>query len=86
MAEFARVIVEVARNREFDYRIPEALRDVVHVGSQVVIPFGKSEARGYVVALLDAVARPGLKEIRDVAGRKAVVSETMLKLARWMAD
>jgi primosomal protein N' (replication factor Y) len=86
MAEFARVIVEVARNREFDYRIPEALREAVHVGSQVIVPFGKSEARGYVVALPASVTFQNLKEIRDVAGRKAVVSETMLKLARWMAD
>ena len=86
MAEFARIIVEVARNREFDYRIPPALSESVHIGSQVIVPFGKSEARGYVVALPATVARGNLKEIRDVVGRKAVVSATMLNLARWMAD
>ena len=86
MAEFARIIVEVARNREFDYRIPEHLRATVHIGSQVVVPFGKSEACGYVVARPAASTHGQLKEIRDVVGHKAIVSENMLKLARWMAD
>jgi len=39
----ARVVVNLSRDREFDYRIPELLRGQVHAGTRVVVPFGHSE-------------------------------------------
>ena len=82
----ARVIVEVARNREFDYRIPERLLGALTVGAQVIVPFGHSEARGYVVGFKDSSTFARLKEIREMVGRQALVGENVLKLARWIAD
>ncbi len=86
MPKIAKVIVEIAVDREFDYAIPEHLQAELKVGSQVVVPFGRSEARGYIVGLSESSDRKDLKEIRDRVGKKALVEQNILDLARWIAD
>ncbi len=85
MAAIARVVVHLALNREFDYRVPPELADRVRIGTPVIVPFGRGEARGYVVGLPARSPHPKLKPIRDVIGKKALIDEGMLELARWMA-
>ena len=82
----AKVVVERAIDREFDYRIPPELEAEIRIGTPVVVPFGRSEAHGYVVGLADRSARADLKSIRQAAGRKALIGERVLELARWMAE
>ena len=88
MPRIARVVVEIAVDREFDYLIPDRLESEIQVGSQVVVPFGRSEARGYVVSLSDqsGVDASKLKEIRDRVGKKPLIEQNILDLARWIAD
>ena len=86
MPRIAKVVVEIAVDREFDYLIPEALQGELRVGTQVVVPFGRSEARGYVVGLADSSEHPRLKEIRERVGKKALVEQNILDLARWVAE
>jgi len=86
MPGIAKVVVELSLNREFDYRIPPELEDSVRVGSPVIVPFGRSERRGIVVALADRSDYPHLKAIREVVGRKALIEERITELARWIAD
>lgn len=82
----ARVVVDLALDREFDYRIPAALAGQVHIGSRVRVPFGRTMAQGYVVGLADASkfdpAR--LKEIGEVVGKKPLLGDNILELTRWM--
>src|ERR1041385_2434643 len=59
----AKVVVDLALDREFDYRIPAHLATLVHVGSRVVVPFGRRSARGYVVGLADSSTYDKLKDI-----------------------
>jgi primosomal protein N' (replication factor Y) len=80
----ARVVVDLALDREFDYRVPQQLTALVHVGSRVVVPFGKRSANGYVVGLADASSYPKLKEIADVVGKKPLLGDKILELTRWM--
>jgi primosomal protein N' (replication factor Y) len=47
----AKVVVDLALDREFDYRIPAALAGQVRVGSRVRVPLGRRLAQGYVVGL-----------------------------------
>jgi primosomal protein N' (replication factor Y) (superfamily II helicase) len=82
----AQVIVDVSLDRVFDYAVPEVLADAVQVGSQVVIPFGRREARGYVVGLAGRSDVAKLKEIRGVVGRKALVRQNVMDLARWVGE
>ena len=86
MPSIAKVVVERARNREFDYLVPDRLRGLLKTGMQVVVPFGASEARGYVVGFAESSAHPRLKEIRDRVGETVLVDDQLLALARWIAD
>ena len=67
----AKVVVDLALNREFDYRIPPALAGLVHIGSRVAVPFGKRTAQGYVVNLTDSSPYPQLKDLGEVVGKTA---------------
>ncbi|MCX6992442.1 MAG: primosomal protein N' [Kiritimatiellaeota bacterium] len=84
--KIAKVVVEIALDREFDYQVPEALGATVRLGSRVHVPFGHSTARGYVVGFADHSDRHDLKSIAALISPKPLINETMLKLARWIAD
>ena len=86
MPKIAKVVVEIALDREFDYQVPEALSATVRLGSRVHVPFGHSTARGYVVGFADHSDRHDLKTITALISPKPLINETMLKLARWIAD
>ena len=80
----ARVVVDLALDREFDYRIPSHLADEVQIGSRVAVPFGRTTAQGYVVGLADNSQYPHLKEIGEVVGKKPLLGDKILDLTRWM--
>jgi primosomal protein N' (replication factor Y) len=80
----AKVVVDLALDREFDYRIPTQLAGIVQIGSRVVVPFGKTTAQGYVVGMADNSQYPRLKEISEVIGKKPLLGDKILELTRWM--
>ena len=80
----ARVVVDLALDREFDYRIPSRLAGVVQIGSRVAVPFGRTTAQGYVVGMAASSEHAQLKEIADVIGKKPLLSDKILELTRWM--
>ena len=80
----AKIVVDLALDREFDYRIPSRLAGAVQIGSRVAVPFGKTTAQGYVVGLADNSQYPHLKEIGDVIGKKPLLGDKVLELTRWM--
>jgi len=82
----ARVVVEIGLNREFDYRVPPELTGELQVGSRVNVPFGRSHTRGYVVGFKDHSSFKELKPIGSIVGKKPLLDEPILELARWMAD
>ena len=58
MARYANIIVDISMeklDKTFQYRIPEALKDSLTEGMQVIVPFGKGTRTltGYVVELTD---------------------------------
>ncbi|MBP7827347.1 MAG: primosomal protein N' [Verrucomicrobia bacterium] len=82
----ARVSLEIALRKEFDYLVPEDWAARVEVGTRVQVPFGPRKVLGVVTALAEASAHVKLKPILKVIGAKALVTPPVLKLARWMAD
>jgi primosomal protein N' (replication factor Y) len=81
----AKVVVDLALDREFDYSIPSALAGTVQIGSRVAVPFGKTRSQGYVVGLTESSTYAHLKEIGEVVSKKPLLSEKILELTRWMA-
>ena len=82
----ARIITELALDREFDYRIPAELAGLIRIGSVVHVPFGRRRARGFVTGLADRSDFPELKTLEALAEGPALFDEPMLRLARWIAD
>jgi primosomal protein N' (replication factor Y) (superfamily II helicase) len=82
----ARVSLEIALRKEFDYFIPPALAGRVDVGSRVQVPFGPRNVFGCVTALAEESAHANLKSILKVIGAQTLVTPKVLHLARWIAD
>ncbi len=86
MQNIAKVAVEISLDREFDYIIPDELIPSIQLGSRVLVPFGRTFTRGYVVGLADRSAIKNLKAISSLVGTKPLINENMLKLAHWIGD
>jgi primosomal protein N' (replication factor Y) len=87
----ARVSLEIALRKEFDYSIPPGLAGQVEVGTRVQVPFGtqKSGERkifGTVTALAEESAHANLKPILKIIGTQSLVTLKVLKLARWIGE
>ena len=82
----ARVTLELALRKEFDYLIPPDLADRVEVGSRVQVPFGPRKVLGCVTGLVEESAYARLKPILKVLGRQTFVTPGILQLARWIGD
>ena len=82
----ARVTLEIALRKEFDYFIPPELAEQIEVGSRVQVPFGSRKVLGCVTGLAEESAHARLKPIIKVLGAQSLVTPKILKLARWIGD
>lgn len=82
----ARVSLEIALRREFDYLIPPGLVGQVEIGTRVQAPFGARKIFGTVTALAEESAHANLKAILRVVGAQTLVTPKILKLARWIGE
>jgi primosomal protein N' (replication factor Y) (superfamily II helicase) len=81
----ARVTLEIALRREFDYLIPPEFEAQVQVGSRVKVPFGPRQVLGCVTGLVESSPHTNLRPILKVIGGQALVTPKVLALARWIA-
>ncbi|MBL9176036.1 MAG: primosomal protein N' [Verrucomicrobiales bacterium] len=81
----ARVMLDLALRREFDYSIPPGLEGRVEVGSRVRVPFGSGLRLGVVTALAESSEQKALKAIDEVLGEQSLLTPKILDLARWLA-
>ena len=82
----ARVSLEIALRKEFDYSIPAALAGQIDVGSRVQVPFGPRKILGVVTAVAEESGQANLKPIIKVIGAQTLVTAKVLKLARWIGE
>ncbi|PYQ29878.1 MAG: primosomal protein N' [Acidobacteria bacterium] len=89
LSEFAQIALPVAIQETLTYRIPDALRDSVRLGSRVEVPLASKLTTGFVVGLLDEVTveQSKLKNIRAVLDDEepALIPE-IIELCRWAAE
>lgn len=81
----ARVTLEIALRKEFDYSIPSDLEGQVEIGTRVKVPFGARQVMGVVTALNEFSPHTNLRPILRVVGAPALVTPKVLELARWIA-
>jgi primosomal protein N' (replication factor Y) len=82
----ARVTLDLALGKEFDYLIPAELAAQVEIGTRVKAPFAHRHVLGCVTALLESSPHPNLRPLLKVIGRQSHVSPAILRLARWMGE
>ncbi len=88
---YADVIIDISHeqiDRPFSYHVPEALEHVIHVGSQVSVPFGKGNSRrsGFVTGLSETCSLDPacVKDLSEVSTRGVQVEGQLIALASWM--
>jgi primosomal protein N' (replication factor Y) (superfamily II helicase) len=81
----ARVTLEIALRKEFDYLVPPELESQVEVGTRVKVPFGPRQVMGCVTALVDQSPHTHLRAVLKVIGAQSLVTAEVLKVARWIA-
>lgn len=87
----AEVLVDLSsrlEDRPLTYRIPPALRPRVRPGVRARVPLGPRTVSGFVLAVhpRDGAAIRALREILDVPDPAPLFSESLLALARWVAE
>ena len=83
----ARVAIDLALDRLFDYEVPEALEGKLAVGQLLSVPFGRREARGFVIETAETAATPrALKQVSAIVDETPFFSPALLELARKVAD
>ncbi|MBQ8923926.1 MAG: hypothetical protein IJ053_03935, partial [Lachnospiraceae bacterium] len=71
---YADIIIDISHeaiDKTFQYKIPEALENVIEVGMQVFVPFGQynKSRKGYVISITDRASFEinKMKEISDIS-------------------
>jgi primosomal protein N' (replication factor Y) len=86
--EGVQVLVDVPLfhlDRPFTYRVPEALRDAVHLGSRVKVPFGgRRRVDGWVVGRADELPADA-RDLLKVVSPLPAFGPGELELLRWVA-
>ncbi len=82
----ARVSLELALRKEFDYAVPPELARQVDVGSRVQVPFGPRKVLGVVTAVAEESGQLNLKPILKIIGAQTLVTPKVLRLARWIGE
>src|SRR5204862_3876360 len=67
-AMVARVTLEIALRKEFDYAVPPELAAQVQVRSRVSVPFGPRQVMGCVTAMLEQSTHTNLRPVLSVIG------------------
>jgi primosomal protein N' (replication factor Y) len=83
---YCNVALPVPLRSTFTYRVPEALRGPVQVGSRVLVPFRKKSLVGVVVEI--GATAPEGTQIRDVSrvlDLAPALTSKLLELGKWIA-
>src|SRR5271167_1343593 len=85
----AGVVLASGPRQEFDYLVPEPLRDQVEPGRRVMVPLGKGNRPvvAYCVRVGSRIAGPRLlKPLSEVIDRRNLLSPAMLRLTHWIGE
>lgn len=81
--KIAKVVLDIALDKSFDYLVPEELKTQIEEGSRVSVPFGRATQQGFVVAFARKSEFEKLKSIKQVD--QPVLCPELLKLGHWIS-
>lgn len=90
---YADIIIDITHeklDKIFQYSIPSSLEGMLKIGTEVAVPFGKSnrETKGYVVGFSDIASYDAekIKPVRKVAEGSVAIEARLVALAAWMKE
>jgi primosomal protein N' (replication factor Y) len=89
---YAEVALPLRLTQTFTYRLPVALREDAKVGARLLVPFGRTLATGYVVALHDAldpaaeIEDSEIKDAEELLDADPLLTPEVLEITRWISD
>ena len=77
-----------AIDKLYSYRVPDELREQVHIGTRVLVPFGfgNKRAEAVVLAFRQDTGEFRLKPVTEVLDDTPVLTPGQLRLAAWMRE
>jgi primosomal protein N' (replication factor Y) len=86
MSRFVAVVLDQNLKKPLDYAVPEEWQSAVQVGMRVEVPLRSSLIKATIVALKPSSSIPDPKPIARLLSAHSVLSDTLWKLANWMAS
>ncbi|MEI7683446.1 MAG: primosomal protein N' [Planctomycetota bacterium] len=87
-AGFAEIVFNRPLDTPYTYAVPADLQSEIAVGTRVLVPFGQGNKAtiGFCVGLTQQGPARAAKSITQALDREPLVTTTLMKLTRWMAD
>ena len=92
LPKYVEVALPIPLRQTFTYILPAGLQENIKIGARLLVPFGKRQITGYVVALhneLDPeleIEASALKEAVELLDAEPLLTEEIIKLTQWTAD
>src|ERR671912_1274830 len=85
---FADIVFDRPLDHAYSYAVPPELVDRIGVGKRVETPFGRGDTGtvGYCVRVHEVPPLRAVKAISRVLDDEALLTDSLLRLTRWMAD
>jgi primosomal protein N' (replication factor Y) len=85
---FVEVILPLAISRNYTYRVPFEMNNIIAIGKRVVVQFGKSKLYTAIVLAITehAPEKYEAKYLIEILDDKPVVTERQLKFWHWLAE
>jgi primosomal protein N' (replication factor Y) len=85
---FIEVILPLAISRNYTYRVPFEMNNIIAIGKRVVVQFGKSKLYTAIVSAITehAPEKYEAKYLIEILDDKPVVTERQLKFWHWLAE
>ncbi len=91
MVQTAQIAVNDANihfDKLYSYKIPSHLAALAHIGSMVLVPFGKGNRfrMGIILQLSQQEENPKIKEVQDIAPEQARLTPELLQIVHFLKD
>src|SRR3954452_367411 len=85
---FADIVFDRPLDHAYSYAVPADLVERIGVGKRVEAPFGRGDKGtiGYCVRVHEVPPLRAVKTIHRVLDDEALLTDSLLRLTRWMAD
>jgi primosomal protein N' (replication factor Y) (superfamily II helicase) len=86
MPKFVDIALPVPLDHAFTYEVPFDLQSSIAIGKRALVPFGKKQLTGIIVAIPETTNVRGLKPIADILDSIPTFSSELLTLTKWISE